>query len=84
MHDPPHPGEVLRELCLEPLGVTVTDAANEIDVAGAVRVRDPHAAAADRVAEVPGVKMAFVANRRWERATENSLVGVLVQLFTDR
>ena len=24
MHNPPHPGEVLRELCLKPLGLTVT------------------------------------------------------------
>ena len=27
MHNPPHPGEVLKALCLEPLGVSVTDAA---------------------------------------------------------
>ena len=27
MVDPPHPGEVIRELCLEPLALTVTDAA---------------------------------------------------------
>ena len=27
MHNPPHPGEVLRALCLEPLGLTVTAAA---------------------------------------------------------
>ena len=27
MHNPPHPGEVLRELCLEPLGLSVTAAA---------------------------------------------------------
>ena len=26
MHNPPHPGEVLKTLCLEPLNVTVTDA----------------------------------------------------------
>ena len=32
MHDPPHPGEVLKELCLEPLGVTVTDAAKALGV----------------------------------------------------
>jgi len=32
MHDPPHPGEVLRELCLAPLGLTVTDAAAALDV----------------------------------------------------
>jgi antitoxin HigA-1 len=27
MHNPPHPGEVLKTLCLEPLNLTVTDAA---------------------------------------------------------
>ena len=32
MHHPPHPGEVLRELCLTPLGVTVTDAARALGV----------------------------------------------------
>ena len=32
MHDPPHPGEVLKELCLEHLGLTVTDAAKALGV----------------------------------------------------
>jgi antitoxin HigA-1 len=32
MHNPPHPGEVIRELCLDPLGVTVTDAAKALGV----------------------------------------------------
>ena len=32
MHNPPHPGEVLRTLCLEPLNVTVTDAARALGV----------------------------------------------------
>ena len=32
MHNPPHPGEVLRQLCLEPLGVSVTDAAKGLGV----------------------------------------------------
>lgn len=32
MHNPPHPGEVIRELCLEPLGLTVTDAAKALGV----------------------------------------------------
>jgi addiction module HigA family antidote len=32
MHNPPHPGEVLRSLCLEPLGLTVTDAAKALGV----------------------------------------------------
>jgi addiction module HigA family antidote len=32
MHNPPHPGEVLRELCLEPLGLTVTEAAKGLGI----------------------------------------------------
>jgi antitoxin HigA-1 len=32
MHNPPHPGEVLRELCFEPLGISVTDAAKALGV----------------------------------------------------
>jgi len=32
MYNPPHPGEILRELCLEPLGITVTDAAKGLGV----------------------------------------------------
>ena len=32
MHNPPHPGEVLRELCLQPLGITVTEAATALGV----------------------------------------------------
>lgn len=32
MYNPPHPGEVLRELCLEPLGISVTDAAAALGV----------------------------------------------------
>lgn len=32
MHAPPHPGEILRELCLEPLGLTVTEAAAALGV----------------------------------------------------
>jgi addiction module HigA family antidote len=32
MHRPPHPGEVLRELCLKPLGLTVTEAARALGV----------------------------------------------------
>ena len=32
MHNPPHPGEVLRELCLEPLELTVTGAAEGLGV----------------------------------------------------
>lgn len=32
MHNPPHPGEILRGLCLEPLGLSVTDAAKALGV----------------------------------------------------
>ena len=32
MHNPPHPGEILRELCLKPLGLTVTNAARSLGV----------------------------------------------------
>lgn len=32
MHKPPHPGEILRGLCLEPLGLTVTEAAEALGV----------------------------------------------------
>jgi addiction module HigA family antidote len=32
MHNPPHPGQVLRELCLEPLGLSVTEAAEGLGV----------------------------------------------------
>jgi addiction module HigA family antidote len=32
MHNPPHPGEVIRELCLKPLGLTVTEAATALGV----------------------------------------------------
>lgn len=32
MHNPPHPGEIIRELCLEPLGLSVTEAAEGLGV----------------------------------------------------
>jgi addiction module HigA family antidote len=32
MHNPPHPGEVLKGLCLEPLNLTVTEAAQALGV----------------------------------------------------
>jgi len=32
MHNPPHPGEILKALCLEPLGLSVTDAAEALGV----------------------------------------------------
>jgi addiction module HigA family antidote len=30
MHNPPHPGEVLRELCLKPLDLSVSEAAKAL------------------------------------------------------
>ena len=32
MHKPAHPGEILREMYLEPLGLTVTDAAKALGI----------------------------------------------------
>ena len=32
MHNPPHPGEILRTLCLEPLSLSVTEAAKALGV----------------------------------------------------
>ena len=32
MHNPPHPGEVIKSLCLEPLGVKITQAAEALGV----------------------------------------------------
>jgi addiction module HigA family antidote len=32
MHNPPHPGEILAEECLKPLGLTVTAAADALGI----------------------------------------------------
>jgi antitoxin HigA-1 len=32
MHDPPHPGGIVRRQCLEPLGLSVTEAAEGLGV----------------------------------------------------
>lgn len=32
MHTPPHPGEIIKELCLEPLGISVTAAAEGLGI----------------------------------------------------
>ena len=32
MHNPPHPGEIIKEICIEPLGLTVTKAAESLGV----------------------------------------------------
>lgn len=33
MHNPPHPGEIIREFCIEPLDLTVTETAEALGVA---------------------------------------------------
>lgn len=32
MYDPPHPGEIIRDFCIDALGLTVTDAAEAMGV----------------------------------------------------
>ena len=32
VHNPPHPGEIIREQCIEPLGLTITAAAKGLGV----------------------------------------------------
>lgn len=32
MHSPAHPGEILRELVIEPLGLTITDVSEHLNV----------------------------------------------------
>ena len=32
MHNPAHPGEILKELVIEPLGVTITDVSEHLNI----------------------------------------------------
>ena len=32
MHNPPHPGALIKEICIEPLGLSVTEAADGLGV----------------------------------------------------
>ena len=32
MHNPAHPGEILRELVIEPLGLTITDVSEHLNI----------------------------------------------------
>lgn len=32
MHNPPHPGRILKELCLEPLGLSIREAADALGI----------------------------------------------------
>ena len=45
MHSPPHPGEIIREECLNPLDLTVTEAADGLGVnrKNLSRILDGHA-----------------------------------------
>lgn len=52
MSNPPHPGHTIRENCLEPLGLNVTDAAKVLGVArhALSRVLNGHAAISPEMA----------------------------------
>ena len=39
MHNPPHPGELLKTLCLEPLELTVTEAARSLGLSQVAALR---------------------------------------------
>ena len=32
MHNPPHPGELIKEICIEPLGLSVTETAKGLGI----------------------------------------------------
>jgi len=32
MHNPPHPGLVIKELCLDPLGISIAEAAKALGI----------------------------------------------------
>lgn len=32
MHNPPHPGEIIKKLCIEPLGLSITETAKALCV----------------------------------------------------
>lgn len=32
MYNPPHPGEIIKELCIDPLGLSITDVAKALGV----------------------------------------------------
>lgn len=32
MHNPPHPGEIIREMCIDPLNLTITEAAESLGI----------------------------------------------------
>ena len=52
MNDPPHPGRSIRENCLDPLGLNVTEAAKLLDVARHTlsRILNGHAAVSPEMA----------------------------------
>lgn len=66
MKRPPHPGRMIRNACLEPLGLTVVDAARRLGVARATlsRVIHGHAAISPDMA-IRLEKMGWSSARAW-------------------
>jgi addiction module HigA family antidote len=58
MHNPPHPGEVIKELCVDPLGLTVTAAAEGLGVSRRTlsTLLNGHAGISPDMAIVEGVR----------------------------
>lgn len=52
MHTPPHPGRSIKDACLDPLGLSVTEGANKLGVARHTlsRVINAHAAISPEMA----------------------------------
>ena len=56
----------------------------QFDIAGAVRVGDPHPSAGKRVAEMGRMKMPLMPDSGRKRATQCALLLVFKQIFADR
>ncbi len=65
-------------------GTRETAPGSKLDFARAARVGDPHAATGERVAEMSIVEVSLVPDAGRERAAEDSVIRILVQLFADR
>jgi hypothetical protein len=55
-----------------------------VDLANTEFIRNLHSSAGYCVSEVRRVKVSLMPHGRWKCATQNSLFGVLMQMFTDR
>ena len=64
MHNPPHPGEVLRDLCVKPLGLTVTQAAAALGVSRKTLSRILNARAGISPEMAVRLSLAFGTDRR--------------------